>query len=206
MNMATKRFLHIGCGAKDKRQAMGFAGSDWAEVRFDVDPTVNPDIVGDIVDMSMIGAETLDGVYASHVLEHLYSHQVMTALGECARILKPTGFAIFTCPDLQAVGEQLAKGNLVEPMYVAPAGPIAPIDMLFGLRSSLKQGNDSMAHRTGFTAKVLGGLLSGAGFQKVAATRRGRPYYDLWAVATKAPASNADLQALVDRHWPAACR
>ena len=63
--------------------------------------------------------------------------------------------------------------------------PIAPIDILYGLRSSMAQGNLYMAHRCGFTQKVLSGTLQASGFKSVATMSRGHPYFDLWAVASK---------------------
>jgi len=59
-----------------------------------------------------------------------------------------------------------------------------------------------MAHRCGFTQKVLIGTLQAAGFAGVASMRRGHPYYDLYAVATKIPMPEADLRALAAAHFP----
>jgi hypothetical protein len=42
-----------------------------------------------------------------------------------------------------------------------------------------------MAHRCGFTQKVLTGTLQSCGFVSVAAKRRRYPFFDLWALATK---------------------
>lgn len=204
MEVSVKRLLHVGCGLK--RQDLttrGFAGADWTETRLDITPEVQPDIVGSITDMSMIPSGSFDGVYSSHVLEHLYSHDVVTALHECRRVLAPRGFMVLTCPDLQAAARQIAEGKLLEPMYHSELGPIAPIDMVFGLRVAIKNGHAPMAHRSGFTLQVLGALLSGVGFRQVILSSRDHPFYDLWAVAANWDATEDELRGLADMHFPA---
>jgi hypothetical protein len=97
-------------------------------------------------------------------------------------VLKPGGFALLTMPDLQAVAESVAKGDLETPLYISPAGPICASDMLFGHRPPIARGNHFMAHRTGFTAGSLSEKLAAAGFRKVSVDRRD---FSLWAIANK---------------------
>ena len=59
-----------------------------------------------------------------------------------------------------------------------------------------------MAHRCGFTQKVLTGTLQAARFVAVAAKRRAHPYYDLWALGPVAPMGEADLRQLAGSHFP----
>jgi poly-beta-hydroxyalkanoate depolymerase len=66
----------------------------------------------------------------------------------------------------------------------------------------MARGNLYMAHRCGFTQKVLSGTLQAAGFAAVAAKRREHPYYDLWALGTKAALDEAALRALAAGHFP----
>jgi hypothetical protein len=123
------------------------------------------------------------------------------ALAEFLRVLKPDGFAVITCPDLQSVCALVAQDKLAEPAYSSPAGPITPIDILYGHRQSLAEGNLYMAHRCGFTASVMTGTLQAAGFQMVATYVRPE-HFDLWAVATKHPASEDDVRNLALQHFP----
>jgi hypothetical protein len=44
------------------------------------------------------------------------------------------GFVVITCPDLQSVCALVAQDKLTEAAYTAPAGPIAPLDILYGHR------------------------------------------------------------------------
>jgi ubiquinone/menaquinone biosynthesis C-methylase UbiE len=195
-----KTFLHVGCGSKRKEQTTaGFA--DWTELRFDIDESVQPDLVGTMTNMSSVSTESVDAVFSSHNIEHLYPHEVPVALSEFLRVLNPDGFAVITCPDLQAVCALVADDKLTEPAYTSPAGPIAPLDILFGHRPPMARGNLYMAHRCGFTEKVLCGTLQTSGFKSVASKKRGAPYFDLWALATKADLNEEELRLLAKTHF-----
>lgn len=198
-----KTFLHVGCGPKRKDQTTrGFNTPEWNELRLDINEAVNPDIVGTMLDMSAVADASVDAVFSSHNIEHLYPHEVPLALAEFKRVLKPDGVVVITCPDLQSVAALIAEDKLTEPAYVSPAGPIAPLDILYGHRPQLAAGNLYMAHRCGFTQKVLTSTLQAAGFAMVAAKRRGHPHYDLWALATVRPMEEAALRALALAHFP----
>jgi ubiquinone/menaquinone biosynthesis C-methylase UbiE len=196
-------FLHVGCGPKHKDQTTrGFNTPDWMELRLDIDKNVNPDIVGTMLDMSAVADASVDAIFSSHNIEHLYPHEVPVALKEFLRVLRPDGFLVITCPDLQSVAKLIVEDKLTETAYIAPAGPIAPLDILYGHRPALERGNLFMAHRCGFTQKVLIGTLQAAGFAGVATMRRGHPFYDLYAVATKIPMPEADMRPLAAAHFP----
>lgn len=155
-----------------------------------------------MTDMSAVADALVDAVFSSHNLEHLYPHEVPVALREFLRVLTPAGFAVVTCPDLQSVCALVAEDRLLETAYTAPAGPVAPLDMLYGFRPALASGNLFMAHRCGFTQKVLAGTLRAAGFAAVASSRRGHPHYDLWAVASKSARTEAEMRRLAAEHFP----
>ena len=197
-------FLHIGCGQKRKDQTTrGFNTPEWTEQRFDIDESVNPDIVGTMTDMSAVPGESVDALFRSHNIEHLYPHEVPLALKEFLRVLKPEGFLVVTCPDLQSVCQLVAADKLTDAAYTAPAGPITPLDILYGHRPSMARGNLYMAHRCGFTEKVLVATLKAAGFAMIASRRRPHPHYDLWAVAAKGAMPEAEIRALAAGHVPA---
>lgn len=197
-------FLHVGCGPKRKdRTTPGFNTPEWTELRLDIDAAVAPDITGTMTDMSAVAGASVDAVFSSHNIEHLYPHEVPVALAEFRRVLRPEGFLVITCPDLQSVCALVAEDKLTEPAYTSPAGPIAPLDILYGHRPQMARGNLFMAHRCGFTQKVLAGTLQAAGFAGIASKRRGHPAYDLWVVATVQPMSEAGLRQLSAAHFPA---
>ena len=186
--------------AGGKRERTTKALSSWNELRFDIDESVKPDLVGTMTDMSTVSSESVDAVFSSHNIEHLYPHEVPVALSEFLRVLKPDGFAVITCPDLKSVCALIAEDKLTEAAYTSPVGPIAPLDILYGLRSSMANGNLYMAHRCGFTKKVLSATLQSSGFKSVATFSRSYPYFDLWAVASKVELPEAQMQALAVEH------
>lgn len=193
-------FLHVGCGPKRKPQTTpGFNTPEWNEIRFDIDPSVHPDIVGTMTDMSAVPTGHVDAIFSSHNIEHLYPHEVATALAEFLRVLKPDGFAVVTCPDLVSVAKVIAENKLMEPLYQSGAGPISPLDILYGHRASMSRGNLFMAHKGGFSAKSLVEQLKQAGFTSAGGVARpGR--YDLWAVASKQQIDGETLKALLTAH------
>jgi SAM-dependent methyltransferase len=180
---AAKQVLHVGCGAyaPEKLHAV-FRNNDWHEVRLDIDDTVQPDIVASTTDMAPVADGCVDAVFSSHNLEHLYPHDVLLALKEFKRVLKPTGFALITLPDLQEVARLVAMGRLAEPAYMSALGPIAPLDILYGYRPDLAAGNLFMAHHTGFTSQTLMNALTDTGFA-VATVQRVPSSFSLWAIA-----------------------
>lgn len=198
------QFLHVGCGPKRKeRTTQGFNTPFWEEIRLDIDPAASPDILGSMTNLSAVASHSMDAIFSSHNLEHLYPHEVPVCLSEFLRVLKPEGFLIATCPDLKSVCQLIANDQLTEAAYQSPAGPIAPIDILYGYRPSMAQGNLYMARRCGFTEKVLNGTLLAAGFKTVATLARGfAPYFDLWVVASKSERSEADIRQLAGMHLP----
>lgn len=183
ISTASKSVLHVGCGTKRREKLhRTFHSDEWHEIRLDIDPSVKPDVIASITHMPQISGNSVDAVWSSHNLEHLYSHEVPIALREFLRVLKPGGFALLTMPDLQKAAEYLARGQMEETVYQSPAGPIAAIDICFGHRASVARGNEFMAHKTGFSAGSLTKKLTDSGFQKVRVERRGM---DLWAIAYK---------------------
>jgi len=197
-----KRFLHVGCGPNTKNQTTnGFQKNVWEEVRFDIDESVNPDIVGSITDMTCFDSFSYDAIFSSHNIEHLHAHEVAVALSEFFRVINKDGFVVITCPDLQSVCQLVADNKLTDTAYISPAGAITPLDILYGHRRSIASGNLYMAHKCGFTAKVLTTSLAAAGFQTVALKRRPN-HFDLWALATKTKTNRAISEGLCKEHFP----
>jgi len=180
--------LHVGCGSRGATALHeAFRGPGWRELRLDVDPAARPDIVASMTNMPMVDSASVDAVFSSHNLEHLEAHEVPLALGEFFRVLRPGGLLLVTMPDLEAVARLVVEGKLEETVYESPAGPVAPIDILFGFRPFIARGARAMAHRTGFTLRSLGRHLRDAGFTEGKLWSEG---LDLWAFTTR-PAADA---------------
>ena len=164
-----KKLLHVGCGPKNKTNTTKiFAGEGWEETRLDIDEEVKPDIITTMTDLSMIKDNEYDAIYSSHNIEHLFAHEVDIALKEFSRVLDNEGEIFITCPDMERAAKEIIKGNFLGVLYESPAGPISAIDVLFGHRESIRNGKHYMAHRVGFTLKILLGLLKAHGFNTVA--------------------------------------
>lgn len=198
-----KLLLHVGCGHKRIQQTTReFNNGSWKEIRLDIDTAVSPDIIGTMTDLSKVADRSVDAIFSSHNIEHLYPHEVALALNEFHRVLKEDGFCIITCPDLKSVCQIIAQDKLTDTLYQSPAGPIAPIDILYGHRGMMANGNLYMAHRSGFTEKVLRGTLLSHGFKSVV-TRARESAFDLWALAYKDAIEDQDaLKATARLHFP----
>jgi ubiquinone/menaquinone biosynthesis C-methylase UbiE len=193
-------FLHVGSGEKRKNQTTaGFNRPEWAEIRLDIDPEVAPDIVSDMTDMSAVESASVEALFSSHNIEHLYIHQVPDALAEFRRVLKPDGFAVIGCPDLQAMAALIVEDKLHEPAYQSRAGGITPHDTLYGYGRQIASGHLYMAHRCGFTRTSLVQALRAAGFAGLGVRRRN---FELWAVALNSPAADADIQRMMQEYLP----
>ncbi|MDR2893651.1 MAG: methyltransferase domain-containing protein [Deltaproteobacteria bacterium] len=182
--MARKKVLHVGCGVHtpDKLHEH-FRSPDWQETRLDINPAVKPDILASITDMSCIADNSYDALYSSHNLEHLHPHEAPLALAEFFRVLRPSGFALITLPDLQQAAERIAQGGAEEAVLMTNKGPITPLDILYGFRPFLAAGNLFMAHNFAYTASTLEKALQEAGFTNVSVERDGE--FNLWATAAK---------------------
>jgi len=126
-------------------------------------------VVGSVTEVSkLFPPASFDAIWCSHVMEHLYAHEVHPTFVQFRNVLKPDGFALVMCPDLEAVAEFILKHGLAHTAYVSPSGPIRPLDMVYGHSRAIEEGRHYMAHRTGFTTERLGNLLLGAGFPRIA--------------------------------------
>lgn len=191
-NLAPYRVLNAGSGPyAPKKLHSTFDG--WKEVRLDIDSRVKPDLLGSITNMRSVASDAcFDAIWCSHNLEHLHAHEVRPALAEFRRVLKPTGFALITCPDVEAVAQLVVNGQLEATAYTSPQGPITALDMIYGHGTSIEKGNLFMAHNTAFTAERLGNLLIECGFHEAWTTKG--PAFDLWAVAFMPDADRVLLQ------------
>ena len=168
--MSRGLLLHVGCGADPL--------PEWAEgydeVRLDVDPTCNPDIVASMLALGDIGE--FDAIACYHALEHLFLYEVDTALQEFKRVLKPGGFVLIFVPDLEDVKPT------DEVVYESPAGPITGYDMYYGFAKVIEK-NPYMSHKTGFVRDTLQKVMDKAQFSKVEVRRAS--FWNLLAVGVK---------------------
>ena len=192
---AQRRVLHVGCGLNSvTRLHPFFKLAQWSEVRLDIDHGTDPDIAGSIVDMrSFAEDESCDAIWASHVLEHLLRHDVGKALCEFRRVLVPSGFALIRTPDVESVAQFIVDGRIREVVYTSPAGPITPLDMLYGHSASIERGASAMRHGTAFTQDSMAQDLLDAGFAELRVTRTDT--FEVWAAAFM---PEADIETILN--------
>ncbi len=190
--------LNAGSGPPSPRRLYaGFSNPGWNEVTLDINPAAETDFVGSVADMrDLFDVDSFDAVWSSHNLEHLHAHEVVPALEEFRRVLKPSGFALITCPDLEAAAGLLVAHGLDHQAYTSPAGPITVRDIVFGHARSIASGDAFMAHNTGFTCDSLGRAAVEAGFAEARVGIGDRT--DLWAVLMMPAADGAAVRAGLD--------
>ena len=192
MDISSKKLLHVGCGLNSKRNTSSFFNSDtWQETRLDINPKVQPDIVGNLTKMTAVGDGEFDAIWSAHNIEHLYAHEVDQAIREFARVLHQDGAAVIKCPDLLSVAQKIGTIGLHGVLYHSPAGPITPHDVLFGLGRAVEQGNVYMAHKTGFTIISLARHLLRAGFGTVCGLSI-ESTFEIWIVGFKGVIDQAE--------------
>ena len=190
-----KTLLHVGCGHENKYHLKVFNNDNWKEIRFDIDESFNPDIVGTMTDMKSVETASVDALYSSYNIDHIYPHQVPIALREFHRVLKEDGIVVIKCPDIQGVCEAVVQDKLLEPLYDSPGGPISPIDALYGWRARIEEGKEYMAHKGGFTYSVLNSAFYEAGFKVRIGGRRPLDY-ELWLVAFKQKKPDEEIRKM----------
>lgn len=159
-----------------------------------------PDIVSTLLDMHSIESASYDAVFSAHSLERHFSHEVPKVLANFIRVLKPSGYLVLFCTDLQAVCRLVADDKLLETAYDAPAGSITPLDILYGYRPALAAGKVEYACRCGFTARALLGTLSQAGFRSVWAARN-QATFSIAAIASRLKLADEAMKELTRQHF-----
>lgn len=180
-----KKVLNVGCGqVKLEFDLFKY----YKEIRLDTDQNSKPDIIGSIVNMKGIKDESIDAIWASHVIEHIYWSELPKAFDEIKRVLKPSGFAIIITPNLAVIAD-LIKDDLTKVLYSTPYGPVTPLDILYGFREYTKVGMEGMSHKMGFNPKLMKEVLNSQEWIKgkiyttdydiVAVFGKNEPKYDL---------------------------
>lgn len=204
MQQTSKTLLHVGAGHPESGAKIpsAFHTQEWREVRLDIDPVNEPDILGSMLDMSAVADESVDAIFSAHNIEHLYHNEIPVALREFLRVLRPDGFVVINCPDLQAAAQMIAEDRMMDVAYNSPAGPVTPYDIVFSHRLFTGRDKPFMAHHSGFTLKVLMGTVVSNGFLSVGGKRRPAAF-DLWVVATKMKIPEEQLRVLAEQVLPA---
>ncbi len=138
--------LHIG-GEEIKK--------DWSILN--VKPGPGVDYIGTCTDLSAIADQSCSDVYASHVLEHLgYNRDLLRALKEIHRVMKPGGRLRVSVPDLDILCKLWLHPGL------APQQRFEVMRMIYGGRT-----DEYDIHYAGLNFPILAGYLTEAGLIKI---------------------------------------
>jgi predicted SAM-dependent methyltransferase len=114
------------------------------------------DYIGDISDLSQFESDSIDEIYASHVLEHVSQVKALPTLKGLHRILKTSGRVYISVPDLDVLSHAIINPEL------SPQIKFQVMRMMFG-----GQMDDLDYHYFGWNQLFLSCFLSQAGFKKI---------------------------------------
>lgn len=182
--------LNAGSG-KTGNQRLPRIFRTWTQIRVDIDPDAEPDLLANVSDLSAIGDGSVDAIWCAHCVEHLFPHEVPLALAEFRRVLRGDGFACIIVPDLQEISHWIANDRLHETIYVSSAGPVTAHDMVWGYAPAIERGATRMAHHCGFTPTLFMERLKEAGFAEIVLRRR-KDNLELAGLALQQPSESAE--------------
>ena len=135
--------LNIGCG---NRHLPGFT-------RIDNREETKPDMVANALDLRGYQDDSVEIVYASHILEHIPRPKLLDALREWRRVLEPGGIVRIAVPDFRILAE----------LYLYQAAPLwRVIGPLYG-----RQDYEGNTHHIAFDYHYLAWHLTEAGFYNI---------------------------------------
>lgn len=164
------RVLNVGGNTKAIPLPARYEG--WEHILLDIAPGPDVDIVMDAKALALTWKHSgqYDVVYCAHNLEHYHAHEVDLVLQGMRFALVPDGEVHIVVPNIgQLMVEMIEnKLDLEDVIYESAAGPITPLDVLYGWGKEIEEsGNPFFAHKTGFTATRLHRVLEAAGFKDV---------------------------------------
>lgn len=115
-------------------------------INIDADPVVNPDMVFDVLDTLPFEDNSIEEIYAGHLLEHISWDENDKVLSEWKRVLIPWGKITITVPDVETGLEELRKWAITLEWYQ---------QIVFWAYDRARQ-----AHHQAFTRDILFNLIS----------------------------------------------
>jgi predicted SAM-dependent methyltransferase len=136
--------LHLGCGKRN-------LGEDWIHI----DGGDFPHLVSNDITMLAYENNSVDVIYASHVLEYFDYQEVQEVLAEWYRVLKPEGELFLSVPDFEVMSE----------LYLGERVPLCKLEgPIFG---KMEMGDEIIYHKQVYDFSRLGDLLNTIGFKRL---------------------------------------
>lgn len=129
---------------------------DWKIIDIESRPEV--DYIADASDLSQFETNSVEAIYASHVLEHFYygiNNELISTLKEWHRVLKPAGRLLVSVPDLKTLCWLYLNPNLI------PLERHHLMRIIFGGQTNIYD-----VHKVGFDFDILALYLEEAGFKE----------------------------------------
>lgn len=136
--------INLGCGWRN-------FGSDWVHIDGGDYPHLNSK---DIINLPYKD-NSVDLIYASHVLEYFDRVEVIDILNKWYSKLKPGGILRLAVPDFETIANLYSKKNIPLKSFIGP---------LYG---RMKMGDQWIYHKTTYDFKELSEILKECGFNKV---------------------------------------
>jgi len=136
--------LNLGCGWRN-------FGEDWTHIDGgDYDHL-------DYTDITKFGYKdnTIDLIYASHVIEYFDREEVIPLLQEWFRVLKPGSKLRIAVPDFKAMVNLYLKGGYQLESFLGP---------LYG---KMSMGDEIIYHKTTYDLESLTAILANIGFKNI---------------------------------------
>ena len=138
------KYLNLGCGYQKRKGC----------INIDCGKEYKPDLVWDIKELPY-EANSIDGIYATDVLEHIPKNLILNTLKSWYKILKVGGFLILRLPNVRKIAQKYIEGRMNCDEFSR---------LIYGGQGRNKIPN---FHKSGFDKKSIIKLLSDIGFKEL---------------------------------------
>lgn len=138
--------INMGCGWRN-------FGKDW--IHIDNGDYEHLDYKCDISKKLPFENNSVDLIYASHVIAYFDNVEILKVLKEWKRILKLNGKLRIATPDFESINELYASGDHKLTSFLGP---------IYG---KMKMGNEVIYHKTIYDFKIITNILESAGFKNI---------------------------------------
>lgn len=170
-------------------------------VNIDSNPDTNPDLCVHVPPIPY-GPEEVDGILASHVLEHMERSDGLAFLKDCKRVLAPDGILEVHVPDTRAVLRNYVRRTPALPVDIPETEGMDLTDLDIICHLWLYSTIQPSRHLWSYDEETLVRALAQSGFEWIRVDP-GWSWWDLHVKAMKNPPTGAGFQRVKLRPPPA---